>query len=121
MTDETMPHEDPVATLQERLDLANQRLVQSELKNHALRSGMIDLDLLKLVDTSGMKPDANGEVPGAAEALSRLQQEKPWIFASSSSSQASVPPAAEPVKARNAMTMTRAEWQAARDRLIRQR
>ncbi len=121
MTDEPTPNQDPAATLQEQLDQANKRLVQAELKNHALRSGMIDLDLLKLVDTNDLKPNANGEVPGAAEALSRLQREKPWMFANSSSSQASIPAAAEPPKTRNAMTMTRAEWQAAREKLIRHR
>ena len=120
MTDDLVAPE-PVAHLQEQLNQANTRLVYAELKNQALRSGMIDLDLLKLIDTSGLKPDANGDVPGAAEALSHLQPEKPWMFAHSSSSQASIPPAAEPAKTRNAMTMTRAEWQAAREKLIRQR
>lgn len=121
MSDEPTAQQEPAASLQEQLNLANTRLVHAELKNQALRSGMIDLDLLKLVDTSGLKPNANGDVPGAAEALSRLQRDKPWMFAHSSSSQASAPPAAEPAKARNAMTMTRAEWQAAREKLVRQR
>ena len=120
MSDDPVAPE-PVVRLQEQLDQANTRLVYAELKNQALRSGMIDLDLLKLIDTSGLKPDVNGDVPGAAEAMSHLQRDKPWMFAHSSSRQASIPPAAEPAKTRNAMTMTRAEWQAAREKLIRQR
>ena len=121
MSDDLTAQQEPAISLQEQLNQANTRLVHAELKNQALRSGMIDLDLLKLIDTSGLKPDANGEVPGAAEALSQLQRDKPWMFAHSSSSQANIPPAAEPPKTRNAMTMTRAEWQAAREKLIRPR
>ncbi len=121
MSDDTTAKPEPAVSLQEQLNQANARLVYAELKNQALRSGMIDLDLLKLVDTTSLKPDANGDVPGAAEALSHLQREKPWMFAHSSSSQANIPSAPEPAKARNAMTMTRAEWQAAREKLIRNR
>ena len=121
MTDEPNTAMDPVATLQERLDQANNRLVQSELKNHAIRAGMIDLDLLKLIDTSALKPNGNGDIPEAMEALSKLQREKPWMFANSSSSQPTPAPAPEPLKTRNALAMTRTEWQAARERLLRRR
>ena len=121
MTDEPEATIDPIATLQERLDQANHRLVQSELRNQAIRAGMIDLDLLKLIDMSALKPNGNGEIPEAIEALSKLQREKPWMFANSSSSQPTPAPMPEPVKMRNAMTMTRGEWQAARERLLRQR
>lgn len=112
---------DPTNDLQQQLETANKRLVQAELQNRALRAGMIDLELLKLVDTSTLKVDASGGVPAAAETVARLQREKPWMFANSSSSQAKPAPAPEPPKARNALTMTRAEWQTARERLLRGR
>ncbi len=121
MTDEVLPTPDPSVTLQEQLDQANKKLVYSELKNQAIRAGMIDLDLLKLVDTHAFKPDAQGNVPEAAEALTQLQRDKPWMFANASSSQSHPVPTPEPAKARNALTMTRAEWQAAREKLIRRR
>ncbi len=121
MTDEPEVTADPATTLQERLDRANERLVQSELRNHAIRAGMIDLDLLKLVDTKDFAVDDSGNLPQATEALARLRRDKPWMFANSSSSQLKPAPVAELPKARNAMTMTRAEWQAARDKLVRGR
>ena len=121
MTDQPELTADPSATLQEQLDRANKKLVQSELRNHAIRAGMIDLDLLKLLDTAGFSVDDNGNLPQATEALARLQREKPWMFANSNSSQVKPAPVAEPPKARNAMTMTRSEWQAARDKLVRGR
>ena len=111
----------PTETLQQQLDQANQRLMQAELKNHAIRAGIIDLDCLKLLDRSALTLDEHGNVPEAEAALARLKRDKPWAFAKPSTSHAAAPPAPEPPQTRMAKDMSHTEWQAARDRLIRGR
>jgi len=64
MTDEAIP--DPrVAALEQRLaemqEAHRTALLGVALRTEALRAGMIDLDGLKLVDSSGLTLDDNGE------------------------------------------------------------
>ncbi len=127
MTDEASPpNEDPrVLELERRLaDLeatTAARLLQSELKAHATKAGMIDLDGLKLVETSGLKLNEKGEVDGATRLMADLRRAKPWLFqGASSSSAAVVPPASQP-SAKRATEMSHAEWQAARNELLKRR
>jgi hypothetical protein len=115
------PPPDPADTLRQQLATANQRLIQAELKSHALRAGIIDLDCLKLLDASALTLDENGTVPNAAAALANLKRDKPWLFTNPNSSHPAPPPAPEPPKTRMAKDMTVREWQIARDRLIRGR
>ena len=117
MTDEPTPAE----ALQQQLDQANQRLVQAELKNHAIRAGIIDIDCLKLLDSSALKLDEHGNLPDAPAALARLKRDKPWVFRQQNSSHPTQPPAPEPPQQKSAKTMTHAEWRAARELLIKQR
>jgi hypothetical protein len=117
MTDEPNPSE----ALQQQLDHANQRLVLAELKSHAIRAGIIDIDCLKLLDSSGFKLDDNGDLPEAPAALARLKREKPWIFTQQNSSHPAPPPAPEPPQQKTAKEMTHKEWRAAREELIRRR
>jgi len=117
MTDEPNPAE----ALQQQLDQANQRLVQAELKNYAIRAGIIDLDCLKLLDSSTLKLDEHGNLPDAPAALARLKRDKPWVFKQQNSSHPAAAPAPEPPQQKTAMKMTHAEWRAAREELIRQR
>ncbi len=107
-----------VPALQQQLDQANQRLLHAELKSHAIRAGIIDLDGLKLLDTSGLKLDESGNLPDGAEALARLKREKPWLFAKPNTSHPAPPPPAEPPALRTAKQMSVSEWKAARARLI---
>jgi hypothetical protein len=109
------------AQLEQQLEVANRRLIQAELRNQAIRAGIIDLDGLQMADTSGLKIDADGNVTQAQEVLVNLKKAKPWLFANASSSQLKPAPASEPPKVRNAKTMTESEWKAARARLIRGR
>ena len=109
------------AALREQLATANARLIQAELKSHALRAGIIDLDCLKLLDTSALKLDENGTLPDAATTVANLKRDKPWAFPRPNSSHPAPPPIAEPPKTRMAKDMTHEEWQAARNRLIRGR
>jgi hypothetical protein len=115
------PTPDPTDILRQQLAQANSRLVHAELKSHAIHAGIIDLDCLKLLDTSSLQLDADGNLPNAAAALATLKRDKPWLFARASSSHPALTPAPEAPKTRMAKEMTHAEWQAARERLIRGR
>ncbi len=96
-----------------------QLLLRAELKAEALRAGMVDLDGLKLLDTSAVSLDDQGEVVGAAALMAAARRAKPWLFApANSSSPAPVPAPAAP-RARLAKEMTHEEWQAARRELVR--
>jgi hypothetical protein len=69
-------HEKAQAKLAQR----DQRLVQAELKALAVKEGIGDLDYLKLADVSGVTIDEDGNVTGAAEAISQLKASKPALF-----------------------------------------
>ena len=107
--------------LRKQLDDAHHRLIQSELKSHALRAGIIDVDGLKMMDTSALKIDDKGNLPDPTAALATFKVAKPWLFRQASSGNPSAAPAPEPPKARMAKEMTYEEWQSARSRLIRGR
>ena len=121
MTDEPTDPPDPAADLRRQLDDANARLLRAELKAHAIRAGIIDLDGLRLLDMTGLALDANGNLPDGESALAGLKRVKPWLFARANSSHPAAAPAPEPPKTRMAKDMTHEEWQAARARLIRGR
>lgn len=97
------------------------RLLRAELKAEAVRAGIIDLDGLKLLDTSALKLMPDGSLPNAAEVLAQFKRDKPWMFAKPNSSNPGLAPAAEQPKVRVAKDMSHTEWQAARERLIRAR
>ena len=59
---------------------ARERLIRAEMKAEAIRAGMVDLDGLKLADTSGLTVDEAGEVQGAAALMQSLRKAKPWLF-----------------------------------------
>ena len=107
--------------LAEARSAADARLLRAELKTEAVRAGMVDLDGLKLLDTSSLKLTEEGTLPNAAEVMRQLKRDKPWLFTKPSSSNIAVPPSAEPPKTKLAKEMSYNEWQAARDRLIRGR
>ena len=121
---ETTP-EVRVAELEARLaemeQRTTQRLVQSELKSHALRAGLIDLDALKIIDANTLKLDEDGNLADAAKLIADLRRTKPYLFgAANSSTPQSAPPTTQP-EAKKATQMTHAEWQAARAELLRRR
>jgi hypothetical protein len=128
MTDDTQaPAESPVDTLQAALEqrLAaleaqmRERLMRAELKAHAVRAGMVDLDGLKLVDTTSLTLDDRDEVVGAETLMATLRRAKPWLFGAASSSSAASAPPAQPPRAKLATEMTDAEWQASKAELLR--
>jgi hypothetical protein len=112
------------AALEQRLSALEaemrERVLRAELKAHAVRAGMVDLDGLKLLDISGLSLNARNEVEGAEAAMAAMRRAKPWLFggAASSSSAAAAPPAQAP-RAKLATEMNQTEWQAARAEMLR--
>ena len=98
------------------------RLIRAELKAEAIRAGMIDLDGLKLLDTSTVTLNADDEVADAAGLLAKLKRAKPWLFGGRASSSAAVnAPRPEPPRVRHANELSHEEWLAARAALVRRR
>lgn len=97
------------------------KLVQAELRTAAARAGMIDLDGVKLIDTSRLSVNETGELAEAGDIMARMRQEKPWLFGRGSSSSASVAPRATPPRPKSAMEMSVDEWRVARAELLRRR
>ncbi len=100
---------------------AHARIVRAELKAEALRAGMVDLDGLKLLDTSAVTLNENGEVEGAEPLMRELRRSKPWLFGAASSSSTAGAPAAQPPKPRLATEMNFDDWQRARAELLKRR
>jgi hypothetical protein len=98
---------------------ARTNLVMSELKAEAIRAGMVDLDGLKLLDTSGVTIGEHGEVAGAASVMDRFRRAKPWLFGGASTTTTAVPPPSQPPRAKKASEMTPEEYRAARAALVR--
>ncbi len=103
------------------------RLMRAELKAFGLAAGVVDTDVLRLIDlkSSGVKLDESGDVIGAKEAIAALKVAKPWAFKQTaaeqgSSSSAATPPGTAPAAGKGAREMTDAEWRAARAKLISQ-
>lgn len=121
---ETTP-EARVAELEARLadmeQRTTQRLVQSELKTHALRAGLIDLDALKLLDATSLKLDEHGNLPEAARLMTDLRRAKPYLFAAANTSTPQATPPTSQPEVKKATQMTHAEWQTARAELLRRR
>ncbi len=103
------------------------RLIRAELAAIALTAGIIDPDLVRLVDpaSAGVKLDDAGAVVGGQAAIDAFRAAKPWAFRKTAaeegrSSSTASPPAASPAAGKSAKEMTHAEWRAARARLISQ-
>ena len=131
MTEDVSPPSPPedlaarAAELERRLAeveaTTHERVVRAELKAEAVRAGMVDLDELKLLDTTRVKVGANGEVEGAAALMRELRRAKPWLFGGASSSSTAGAPPAQPPKPRLATEMNFDEWQKARADLLKRR
>jgi hypothetical protein len=86
---------------------AKDRLIRAELKSHALKAGMIDLDGLKLLDTSKISLTEDGELEGAETLLEAAKKQKPWLFGvTNSTSTAQQPPKPAEIKQRSALEMS---------------
>ena len=86
-----------------------------------MKAGMVDLDGLKLADTSVVTLNAAGEVVGAVALMAGLRRAKPWLFGAASSSSVAAVPVAAGIQPKSATQMSHAEWQAGRKELLRRR
>ncbi len=125
-TDDTTPSDTTPgagAALEERLAALEAglraRLLRAELKAHALRAGMVDLDGLKLLDTSALVVNERDEVIGAEALMAEARRAKPWLFGGASTSSTAAAPPAQAPRAKLATEMSEAEWRAARAELLR--
>jgi hypothetical protein len=72
-------HEEMVANLSKS---AQQKLVRAELKASAIKAGIIDADLLSLIDINSVKLSPEGDVLNAQEVLDNFRAAKPHLFGS---------------------------------------
>lgn len=104
---------------------ANDRVIRSELRAHAMKAGIIDLDGLRLADLTKLSLSEDGDVVGAEALIDSLRQDKPYLFSESRSgiatgttAQTQRPPAPAVPMALDARTLSREAWQAERDKLL---
>jgi hypothetical protein len=105
----------------EAVNAANERIVRAELKAHAIRAGIVDLDGLKLLDLSGVKLSPNGEVEGTEALIASLKAAKPYLFGAASSSSTAKPPSEQTPEAKHALNMSAEEWRVARAAILKRR
>ena len=104
---------------------SNSRLIRSELQVIALKSGIVDIDALRLIDASNLRVTAEGGVDGADDAIASLKASKPYLFedgrgamamfTTSPGRRAPTPAMPDPVDAR---TLSREQWQAERAKVL---
>ena len=131
-TETTEIAEDPMQELRARCEHLERELVQvkqkaesgivkAHLQAMASQAGMIDLDGLKLLDLSKITVNEEGEVSGAAPLMEKFRKDKPWLFGRPSTSAPGAAPPAQPPRQKLATEMTDAEYQSAREALLRYR
>ena len=108
---------------------SRERLLRAELRSEAIRAGIVDLDGLRLADTSAITFGDDGAIEGTNDVISSLKASKPYLFANAKDNgnfgvttspiaRAPTPAAPELVDARS---LTREQWQAERARLLSRR
>ncbi len=98
---------------------SEQRIIRAELKAHAIKAGIVDLDGLKLVDLSSVKLDDNGEVVGADALIESLKKAKPYLFGAPGSSSTQPTPSKDAPAPKKATEMTDDEYAAAKKDYIK--
>ncbi len=105
---------------------SDQRVIRSELRVAAVRSGIIDIDALRLIDTAGLTVAGDGSVEGAETAVANLREAKAYLFedgrkghvaAFTSSMPRPTPAPAQPDPV-DARTLTREKWQVEKARVL---
>lgn len=70
-------------TVKKEIDIlreVNKRYIRAELKAEALKAGLVDVDALKMFDTSSIEIDVNGDVVGVKELIEEMRELKPYAF-----------------------------------------
>ena len=89
--------------IQSLTDSGREALLRAELKAHALKEGIVDLDALKLADLSKVKINEQGVVEGAEELFKSLKESKPYLFGKTqNTSNPNSPPSSNPPAPLNA-------------------
>ncbi len=114
--------DDAIAAVREE---ARGHVLQAELRAHATRAGILDLDALKLADLGAISFDENGDIVGIDEAIASLRDRKPYLFgadvaalAPGTTTQTHRPPQAAKPAAIDARGLSREAWRTERDRLL---
>ena len=102
------------------------RLIKAELRVAAMRSGIIDVDALRLIDAGDLVVGPDGSIEGADDAVLALKTAKPYLFDGSrqgapvlmTTSQPRRPPTPAQPDIVNARTLSREQWQAERARVL---
>lgn len=100
--------------ISEAAKAAEQRIIRAELKAHASKAGIVDLDGLKLVDLSTVKLDDNGEVVGADALIESLKKAKPYLFGAPGSSSTHPTPSKDVPAPKKATEMSDEEYAASK-------
>jgi hypothetical protein len=95
------------------------RLITANLRTEAVRAGMIDLDGLKLLDTSKVELNSDDSIIEGPQLMRNLRKNKPWLFKSTSSSSLATAPNSRPIRQKTAMEMTDEEYAAARKAIVK--
>jgi hypothetical protein len=93
---------------------ANQRIIRAEMKAAALAAGMVDMDGLKLLDTSVVTMSEAGDVVVPADFFEKAKVAKPYLFgaAAVTTSTPAAPPPTNPPAPKHARDMDAAELRA---------
>lgn len=104
---------------------AHGRVMQAELRTHAIRLGIVDIDGLRLAKLDGLSMNEAGEVLGAEAVIASLREHKPYLFtadrsgmATATTAQLQRPPLPAQPSTVDARSLSREAWQAERDRLL---
>lgn len=91
---------------------ADKRVMLAELKGEAVKSGLLDLDQLKIADLSGVKY-VDGKLDGAETLFKSLKETKPYLFGENKNSTTTTqtPPSVPPA-AKHAKDMSKEEYSA---------
>lgn len=96
----------------------NKRYIRAELKAEALKAGLVDIDALRMFDTSTLEINESGDVVGVADLIDEMKVSKPYLFqgyAKDTSSDKKTP-GADKITSKNALDMSDEEFAAsARD------
>lgn len=101
----TKARKDAQAAIAEARRAADARIIRSELKAAALAAGMIDVEGLKLLDTSGVELNEDGNIVVPATLFADAKKAKPWLFGQASTSSTAATPKVEPPKSKSVREM----------------
>ena len=113
------------AKVAEAVTASERRIVAAEMKVAAKAAGILDMDFLKLIDTSGIKLDDKGEVSIPADFWEKAKTAKPAFFTPATGAEKGTtaptgkPPVPGTVVTKAAKDMTKEEYAAAKAALER--